>query len=133
MFSTIKLQHVNIFLQVIVKEAKNQSHLTTASVLLKLIDMNDNNPLFEENSYTFYINENSNYSTDVGHIEVIYILDMHSHSIVSIKLSKLIENQRLSGGNNQEIMISLLFLWMYIDQNFPHARSGYLLFIHVPM
>ena len=62
------------FLQVIVKEAQNQSHVATASVLLKLIDMNDNNPLFEENSYTFYIKENSNYSTDVGHIKVRYTL-----------------------------------------------------------
>ena len=67
------------FSQVIVKEAKNSSHVTTASVSLKLIDMNDNNPLFEKNSYTFYINENSINSTDVGHIMVSNLQHVYSH------------------------------------------------------
>ena len=70
------------FSQVIVKEAKNSSHVTTASVSLKLIDMNDNNPLFEKNSYTFYINENSINRTKVGHIMVSNLQHVYRHSIV---------------------------------------------------
>ena len=59
--------------QVIATETANSSHVATATVILNLIDMNDNNPLFDQASYTFYIDENSPNRTTVGTIAVYII------------------------------------------------------------
>lgn len=58
----------------IATEDANSSHVATATVILKLLDMNDNNPLFDKKSYVFFINETSANGTVVGHINVCEIL-----------------------------------------------------------
>ncbi|CAG9785326.1 unnamed protein product [Diatraea saccharalis] len=43
--------------------------LSSARVNIKLLDMNDNSPVFDDSSYKFYITENSTIGTKVGDIQ----------------------------------------------------------------
>ncbi|XP_053381734.1 protocadherin Fat 4-like [Mercenaria mercenaria] len=69
----------------------NSNANQTATVLLSVTDMNDNNPQFQNSSYNFYVAENSNSSTSVG---TITAMDEDSDKYGNITYS-------ISGGNNR--------------------------------
>ena len=60
--------------QVVAREVANSAHVATATVILNIIDTNDNSPVFEVSSYVFGIVENSPIGTSIGIIMVWNVL-----------------------------------------------------------